>query len=85
LLKQIKLVQRFVSSFIYKTDTTFNTNSLKLLLSVIISINNTKATFLIAYYYMIVTITCYAWRPEDAIGLIEGSLDWGIAIGRNLG
>jgi hypothetical protein len=33
----------------YKTNTTFNTNSLKLLLSVIVSINNYKKTFLTAY------------------------------------
>jgi len=36
----------------YKTDATFNTNSLKLLLSVIVSINNYKKTFLIAYCYI---------------------------------
>jgi hypothetical protein len=52
LLEQIKLAQRFVSGFIYKTNTTFNTNSLKLLLSVIVSINNTRATFSIVYCYI---------------------------------
>jgi hypothetical protein len=51
-LKQIKLARRFVSGFIYKTDATFNTNSLKLLLSVIVGINNTRATFPIAYCYI---------------------------------
>jgi hypothetical protein len=36
----------------YKTDTTFNTNCLKLFLSVIVSINNHGKTFLIVYYYI---------------------------------
>jgi len=35
----------------YKTDATFNTNYLKLLLNVIVSINY-KRTFLIAYCYI---------------------------------
>jgi hypothetical protein len=51
-LKQIKMAQRFVSSFMYKTDATFNTNSLKLPLSVIVSINNCRKTFLAAYCYI---------------------------------
>ena len=44
--------RRFVSSFIYKTSATFNTNCLKLPLSVIVSINNYSKTFLVAYYYI---------------------------------
>jgi hypothetical protein len=51
-LKQIKLARQFVSSFIYKTNATFNTNILKMLLSIIVSINNTSKTFLIVYYYI---------------------------------
>jgi hypothetical protein len=51
-LKQIRLARWFVSGFMYKTDATFNTNSLKLPLSVMISINNTGATFPIAYCYI---------------------------------
>jgi hypothetical protein len=50
--KQIKMSRRFVSSFIYKTDATFNTNRLKLPLSVIVSINNCSKTFLVAYCYI---------------------------------
>jgi hypothetical protein len=40
----------------YKTDTTFNTNKLRLLLLVIVGINNTSKTFLLAFavlYYRI--------------------------------
>jgi hypothetical protein len=51
-LEQIKIAQRFVNSFMYKTDATFNTNSLKLLLSVIVSINNCGKTFFTAYCYI---------------------------------
>jgi len=36
----------------YKTDATFNINSLKLLLSVLVGINNYKKTFPIAFYYI---------------------------------
>jgi len=46
------MARRFVSDFMYKTDATFNTNVLKLLLSVIVGINNTSSTFLAAYCYI---------------------------------
>lgn len=46
------MARRFVSSFIYKTDATFNTNCLKLLLNVIVGINNCRRAFPIAYYYI---------------------------------
>jgi len=36
----------------YEIDATFNTNSFKLLLSVIVGINNYRKTFLIAYCYI---------------------------------
>ena len=51
-LEQIKMAQRFVSGFMYKTDATFNTNSLKLPLSVIVGINNCGKTFPVAYCYI---------------------------------
>jgi len=51
-LEQIWMARRFVSDFMYKTDATFNTNVLKLLLSVIVGINNTSSTFLAAYCYI---------------------------------
>jgi hypothetical protein len=50
--EQIKLVQRFVSGFIYETDATFNTNRLRLPLSVIVGINNYRKTFPIAYCHI---------------------------------
>jgi len=37
---------------VYKTDATFNTNVLKLLLSVLVGINNCRKTFLSAYCYI---------------------------------
>jgi len=52
LLEQIKMTWQFISSFIYETDATFNTNSLKLPLSVIVSINNCGKTFPFAYCYI---------------------------------
>lgn len=45
--------KRFVSCFMYKTDATFNTNRLKLPLSVIVGIDNCSKTFLVAYCYII--------------------------------
>jgi len=49
---QIALRRRFVSDFLYKTDATFNTNELCLLLSVIVGITNTSKTFPLAYCYI---------------------------------
>jgi hypothetical protein len=48
---QILLIRRFASGFMYKTDATFNTNKLRLLLSVIVRINNTGKTFPLAFMY----------------------------------
>jgi len=50
--EQIRMARRFVSSFMYETDATFNTNQLKLLLSVMVSIDNYGKTFLAAYCYI---------------------------------
>jgi hypothetical protein len=50
--EQIKLARRFVSGFMYETDATFNTNRLKLPLSVMVGINNCGKTFPIAYCYI---------------------------------
>jgi hypothetical protein len=50
--EQIKLARWFVSRFIYKTDAMFNTNCLKLLLSMMVGIDNTDKTFSIAYCYI---------------------------------
>jgi hypothetical protein len=50
--EQIRLARRFVSSFIYETDSTFNTNRLRLPLSVIVGIDNTGKTFPIVFCYI---------------------------------
>jgi hypothetical protein len=50
--EQIKMTRRFVSGFMYKTDATFNTNRLKLPLSVMVGIDNYGKTFPIAYCYI---------------------------------
>ena len=46
--EQIKIARRFVSGFMYETDATFNTNCLRLPLSVIVGIDNCGKTFPIA-------------------------------------
>jgi hypothetical protein len=50
--EQIRLARRFVSGFMYKTDATFNTTTLRLLLSVIVGVDNTSLTFPIAFMFM---------------------------------
>jgi hypothetical protein len=50
--KQIRLTRQFVSGFMYKTDATFNTNTRRLPLSVIVGINNTGHTFPIAFMFI---------------------------------
>jgi MULE transposase-like protein len=50
--EQIKLGRRFVSGFMYETDATFNTNRLKLPLSVMVGIDNRGKTFPMAYCYI---------------------------------
>src|ERR1700722_15914944 len=51
-LDQIQLARRFISSFMYKTGATFNTNKLHLPLSVMVGITNTGTTFLMAMCYI---------------------------------
>jgi hypothetical protein len=50
--EQIKMTRRFVSGYMYETDATFNTNSLRLPLSVMVGIDNCGKTFPIAYCYI---------------------------------
>jgi hypothetical protein len=50
---QILLTRRFVSGFMYETDATFNTNKLRLLLLVMVGIDNTGKTFLLVFMYYI--------------------------------
>ncbi len=49
---QIRLARRFVSGFIYETDATFNTNTLRLPLSVMVGIDNTGSTFPMAFMFI---------------------------------
>ena len=51
--EQIKMARRFVSGFMYETNATFNTNRLRLPLSVIVGIDNCGKTFPIAYCYIV--------------------------------
>src|SRR5204863_3632975 len=50
--EQIKMARRFVSGFMYETDATFNTNRLKLPLSIMVGIDNCGQTFPMAYCYI---------------------------------
>jgi hypothetical protein len=50
--KQIRLVRRFVSGFIYETDATFSTNTCRLPLAVMVGINNTGHTFPMAFMFI---------------------------------
>ena len=50
--KQIRLIRQFVSGFLYETNATFNTNTRRLPLSIIVGINNTKHTFPIAFIFI---------------------------------
>lgn len=64
------MARRFVSDFMYKTDATFNTNILKLPLSVIVGIDNTSSTFLIVYCYITLESTAsFKWIAEQLTDL----------------
>jgi len=57
---QILLARRFVSGFMYETDVTFNTNKLRLLLLVMVGIDNTRKTFPMAFmYYTIESVKAF--------------------------
>ena len=50
--EQIRLARRFVSGFIYETDATFNTNTLRLPLLVMVRIDNIGHTFPMAFMFI---------------------------------
>jgi hypothetical protein len=50
--KQTYIARRFVSGFLYKTNTTFNTNTRRLPLSVIVGIDNTGHMFPMAFMFI---------------------------------
>jgi hypothetical protein len=50
--KQICIARRFVSGFLYKTNATFNTNTRRLPLSVIVGIDNIGHMFPMAFMFI---------------------------------
>jgi hypothetical protein len=50
--EQIYMARRFVSGFLYKTNATFNTNTRRLPLSVIVRIDNIGHIFPIAFMFI---------------------------------
>jgi hypothetical protein len=50
--QQIQLTRRFVSGFLYETNATFNTNTRRLPLAVMVSIDNTGHTFPMAFMFI---------------------------------
>jgi hypothetical protein len=50
--EQIRLARRFVSGFLYETDATFNTNTRRLPLTVMVGIDNTGHTFPMAFMFI---------------------------------
>jgi hypothetical protein len=50
--KQIRLLRRFISGFLYKTNATFSTNTRRLPLSVMVGIDNTRHTFPMAFMFI---------------------------------
>jgi hypothetical protein len=50
--EQIRIVRRFVSGFLYKTNTTFNINTRRLPLSVMVGINNIGHMFPMAFMFI---------------------------------
>ena len=50
--EQICMAKRFVSGFLYKTNATFNTNTQRLPLSIMVGIDNTGHTFPMAFMFI---------------------------------
>jgi hypothetical protein len=68
--EQIRMARRFVSCFMYKTDATFNTNILRLPLGVMVGIDNTRATFPVAYCYITSeSAASFKWISEQLTNL----------------
>jgi hypothetical protein len=49
---QIRLEERFCSSFMVEINLTFNTNALKLPLTIIMGVSNTRMTFLLTFSFV---------------------------------
>ena len=68
--EQIKMTRRSVSGFTYETDATFNTNSLRLPLGVIVGIDHTGKTFPMAYCYITSeSAALFKWITEQLTDL----------------
>jgi len=50
--EQIQLARQFVGEFIWEMDDTFNTNELKMPLSILVGITNTGQTFPLAFMFI---------------------------------
>jgi hypothetical protein len=50
--EQIRMARRFVSRFLYETNATFNTNTRRLPLTIMVGINNTGHTFPMAFMFI---------------------------------
>jgi hypothetical protein len=50
--EQIRMARRFVSGFLYETNVTFNTNTRRLPLTVMVGIDNTGHTFPTAFMFI---------------------------------
>ncbi|KAI9760481.1 MAG: hypothetical protein M1840_002409 [Geoglossum simile] len=69
--EQIRLARRFVSEFIWETDATFNTNDLKMPLSILVGITNTGQTFPVAFVFIHVeSVEMFRWVHEQLTKLI---------------
>jgi hypothetical protein len=69
--EQIRLARRFVSEFIWETDATFNTNELKMPLSILVGITNTGQTFPLAFVFISAeSAKMFRWVHEQLTKLI---------------
>src|SRR5437667_9634545 len=69
--EQIRLARQFVSKFIWKMDATFNTNELKMPLSILVGITNTGQTFPLAFVFISAeSAEMFRWVHEQLTKLI---------------
>lgn len=79
--EQIRQARRFVSGFMYETDATFNTNSLRMPLSVMVGINNIGKTFPMAFCYITSeSAISFKWVSEQLTDLIFYDCLWPMVV-----
>ncbi|KAI9766567.1 MAG: hypothetical protein M1839_004877 [Geoglossum umbratile] len=87
---QMQWGQRFSSSFIVKIDTTFNTNNLRLLLTIVTNISKTEVSFLLAFSFLpskskvsfnfiFQSLRELVWEEYASLVIIVGDLAQGLA------